>query len=449
MGLPPVPPPPPGPPVIPEDVIKITTTEVDWERKGREEAAGRLRAGEHHAKEKAKTDWLGEKVNKVLEALFGIFLGLVEIIFKVLGDVEKDETGQLAELTTFALRAAIPDADIPLLPVGRDKRPARSAIVRGLGEKIRNLIAPEPPAGTIITPEAGQENANRLLGNIMNLVTEEWTVSWLLDAASYHLLGRFGDLKEDLIQSLGLGRLVRLALRPYIEILIAEPVERLLRKQHPDKLFGPGEAARALARGVINDSQYFSEMAEQGWDERRARHLLAVNTKSPSAAVLGELVRLGALESKDAVKFLTDDGWTEPTAALIIELERQRRFFSIQNKRADTAIEAFGRRELLEDELVRQLGAANYTTEEITEGLALGHLLQMIPKRLSFAQARDAFTSGLISLERFRDFLVQEGYSDRDQIVLEETAIARKLSREEIGARRETKVTRKKAPNRN
>src|SRR5437899_1938608 len=82
------------------------------------------------------------------------------------------------------------------------------------GEGIAGL--PGAP-GTPLTPEQGVKAAQAFLGFVLSFSVRQGNVAVLTDALSWHLLGQMREYGEMMAQNLGLSRLSRQAMRPFMQ----------------------------------------------------------------------------------------------------------------------------------------------------------------------------------------------------------------------------------------
>ncbi len=384
--------------------------------------------------------------------LLGLFTAGTSIIkhaVEVIVATEDKMGAEMRELTALAIQDLFNLPEPPVVGAGEIRRGRRKANYAVIGKAVRERLTAEfkIPEGDQKNP--GLQNLDKLLEVVISIAVEGWYEGMVVETASLGWIKGFTELDDTLANVLGLGRLVRSALSPMMEAAIRDPLEKLMMTLTTPKLFGPAEAARAVARKKMTLEEYGKEMALQGWDADKASHLLAVNTKSPGLGQIAQLIDLQLLPFDDGVKLLTDDGWEEKAARLLINLEMENRVVPLRERLASLATSMFGDREITEVELQRALGAAGYTVREIEMGIALGQLLRARPKRLSIGQLSEALTEGLIDLATVRNWLDQEGYTDRDALIVEQLLLKRKLDDEERERRRKERLEKVESPNRN
>jgi hypothetical protein len=385
----------------------------------------------------------------LLEGLFTLGGWIIENAVQTIIEVEKTQDTSMRRIASLAIQDLF-NLDSPP-PVGgpRGRGRERAADNAAIGRAVRGAILAELPASGPVTPEQGIRNAEKLLDTVTSLAIEGWYEGMIVETAGLGFINAFAELDDTLANVLGLGRLVRQGIGPWIHATIAEPVERAINRQIRPRLFSPAEAARALARGVISEEEYFEGMAQQGWTDAKARHLLSVNVRSPSIADIADFVRLGELEFSDGVKLLTDDGWQQEIAEAVLRLEIDKKLLPLKDRLASLAITMYGQREITETELLRLLLQADYTNAEIAVARSIGDALRARPQRLTQSQLQAAFDAGITDLSTVRDWIEEEGYTLRDGLLIEQLMLRKKLSADEKAARALELAEKQRAPNRN
>lgn len=462
---------PPTPTAGQDPVIRVDAKPPDWEQIAAAEEAGRTKGGFWKRLFFTMVDALQAAVAKILVALFSLGGFIIKSAVEVIIQVEDTQGQELREIAALAIQDLF---NLPEKPrVGgrgikggvssQDRTAIGQAILNSLLGNVAQFsiinprIDPPPPAGSpasitppaYIAPSKGLENAVKLLDTVANIAIEGWYEGMIIESASIGFIHGFTELDDTLANILGLGRLVRTGLRPYIEAAVSTPLEWHLNRITQPRLFGPAEAARAVARKVMTREAYFEEMARQGWSPARADHLLAVNSRSPGLADIADFVRFRALTFEEGKKLLTDDAWQPEVAELLLRTEIQKKLGTLRDRIANTAISQYADRVLRVEDLVRTLVAVDYTPEEVELARALGDLLRATPRQLSIGQISEALSDDLIDLATVRDWIDDQGYSERDSLILEQLLLKRKLDDDERDRRRKERLERERSPNRN
>jgi hypothetical protein len=122
-------------------------------------------------------------------------------------------------------------------------------------------------AGTPMTPAQGVAAAKAFIGFALSFSVRQGNVSVLTDALSVHLLGQIREYGEMMAENLGLGRLTRRALQPFIQTMISTPLQQALNQQYRPHVMDAKQVAMAYIRGEIDQGDYHDALALQGFKE--------------------------------------------------------------------------------------------------------------------------------------------------------------------------------------
>ena len=118
------------------------------------------------------------------------------------------------------------------------------------------------PSGGV-TPS--DQAVNNYLAVVMNMELNGWIESWFADAATYHLLEKYGDLKDGIARVLGLGRLSRQVFAPPMKVLVHDPYLALLNQKYRPKNVDVGTAVQAFLRAEFDRDTLSTILAVEGY----------------------------------------------------------------------------------------------------------------------------------------------------------------------------------------
>jgi len=101
---------------------------------------------------------------------------------------------------------------------------------------------------------------------------------------------------------------------PYIELWREE-----IRKHFPTLKLATGSVLEARTRGEITDAQAVDELTTQGYDETRARVLIATSRTLLGAGIIGEAYRRGQYTREQAADIFKDLGYDTNDAATALD----------------------------------------------------------------------------------------------------------------------------------
>ncbi len=345
----------------------------------------------------------------------------------------------------------------------------RLAAMDELGKGIFNLLAEEflTPASEIspglkprnlstgigalpskpISPEQGVEAARRFLGFAMSWAIREANVAVLGEMIGFGQIENFREYGAGMSRNMGLGRLMRLALRPLIDITVSQPLEWALNMQYRPKLLGPGDLRRMLALELLSEEAARDELRKQGYSEPRITALLQTAIKTVGDTDLERLVRYGHLDLNDELAELRLTGYDVRRAGFIQignELARAdsrvNSFLGLLRSRlADGVIDFATFSEALDS---LPMGQQEKKWERVTAEIEVG-----LPRRqLTLSQMREAFLHGTIDVTEWRAYLRRVGYSaDDEKILTIELLLDAKAEAERLALKAEREAAKKAA----
>ena len=173
--------------------------------------------------------------------------------------------------------------------------------------------------GQPLTPEQGVKAAQAFIGFALSFAVRQGNVAFLSSALPWEWLGGIREYGEMMAKNLGLGRLVRRALQPYIQTLISMPLQQALNKQYRPHIMDAKQLASAFIRQDIDHSDYVKRLALLGYTDADAEILIRDTYSRPSVKELMLLHETGNLGDSDLQKGLQSLGFnTSDIPALIL-----------------------------------------------------------------------------------------------------------------------------------
>lgn len=312
--------------------------------------------------------------------------------------------------------------------------------VRVIGDKLHDLLTAEFGGLSPINPSTGAENARKFSGFAINFATATAFIAVLTEASSIGLLKNFRELGETTAQSLGLGRLQRLALQPLIRNMIQQPYDLYLKGQlRPDRLT-ESQYVKAFLSGKLTEDQTREALAQKGYPDDLIELLISDLAGKLTATQLTRLIRYDVLTLDQAVAEMTSDGWEQEKARKVLIAELA--------SRADSQVSGI----LTDLELARLNGFLDQgefsalvdelplsDEEDRLYRKKVADQLERPRARVSFSQVKAAVVSGIEDFDYLDRWLETEGYSDEDQLVLEYEilqALDKQLAKDQIAAQK-------------
>lgn len=278
----------------------------------------------------------------------------------------------------------------------------------------------------ILTPAGGVKASQALMGFVLSSAVRQGNIDAIGESMGI-LGGHVEKFSEAMRSNLGIGKMLRFALRPIFQDLVAGPLKWAVNKQYRPKLFNAAEAARATLAEVYSLDQFKEECALDGYSDTRLLALLDQHTRRPA---LNELLILRASGQMDDIafdRFLKRDGFDANSAALVREahdLEPARR---VALAVAEHQLLAYAQGNITGQALrdfvdgLKSLGFM-LTPGEVTalEAVAsrISTTVKLRPRHLSVGQLKKAYIDGTITLMEYEDHLRGLGYDESDVQIL-------------------------------
>ncbi len=407
------------------------TQQAAQEELGRQQAAGSFLARQLYAVVRAVPDAL-------MTGILFLWDGLMILLVSLAAKASSDKTNLFYSLATTVLGELLGQD----LPSPSTPRPGKwsTDYTRQLGQNLLNLLGTElgSEADASIANQAGALPAATFLGFLMAFGVRESTATAFADLLPFDMLKEFREMGLNVATNLGLGRLARRALGPFIDDLCGKPLQDLVRRTHRPTDLNVAEAVRGFNRGIITQQQFSDAMSKLGYADDLTDALVAEYLGHLAPAEIDALERYGDLTHDKAIAEYQGLGYT-PEDALLIQTAHA-------HQRTDSAVD-FYIGVLREQVRAGFFGADTFRTlldllpltDEFKERerKIVGQILEQPRKRLTLAEMRKFYTEGLIDLGDWGDYLDHEGYEAQAQKLLTFDLLANfEVSAEKFAAQR-------------
>jgi hypothetical protein len=285
------------------------------------------------------------------------------------------------------------------------------------------FAGPDAPKGGVfgerIDPAQGSTAARRLLGFMMDFSVRAGNVALISEVASVGFIKNYKEYAEEMANNLGLGRVMRFALRPLISTLVADPMEKDLRYRFRPTNPGVSIAIKAYYRGVMSKGELYHVLGQAGYSDQWIAVLIAENRPQLSEAQLFRLLRWNDITREQYTEAITARGFDSAQQNdLFFEFSRQE-----NDKYVDTFIsemlslakQGFTTAEAIQPEL-DTLPISENSKKMI--GRLLAYYARTKQKRLTLAQMHEAVLHGLANLDEWDRYLALEGYTEQAKEIL-------------------------------
>jgi hypothetical protein len=304
----------------------------------------------------------------------------------------------------------------------RGNRAARGEGARSLVNAYMDAIA-DANHGDL---EPSDEGAKRIAGAAVHATLEGWFNGWILemlgDCVPFEWM-HFKDLtelSEEIIRSLGVGRLVRRAVAPLVDVAAATPMRWKVNKQYRPTLLSPAQAIRQAYRGNWDWADVQEICEREGYSDAAISALINEQRKFQSVADVRQLVTRGEWTSDRGLQHLRDQGYDEDSATLALRIEGLRRIEQHEASIASAALSAFVARDIDDATFDGVLKTSIGPPAERALLSELGRIRRELNvKQLSSGDVRAAVKVGILAVADYRGWLERQGYADDDVLTLE------------------------------
>lgn len=277
------------------------------------------------------------------------------------------------------------------------------------------------PSGGTAQQQASDMPARSFLGFLIEFAVRQGNLSYFAEfiPAEFNFFLGLREYGELLARNLGLGRLARQALRPLMQVMVADPLLWKLNSIYRPKLLSAAQAIKAYKRGALPREELNRILSYEGYSDSAIELLIADTAKVWHARELLELVRLGKIDELEAVDRLTNEGLDDETAdqlwtaykgesaqglvrLYITELLRE-----VRNGYLGDVVG--GKYTVDVDTLLAPLPL---TTDELNRWKHIfGQFVEVPRKHLSESEIERAFLGGILDMTTVQDFWIRLGYS--------------------------------------
>ena len=295
------------------------------------------------------------------------------------------------------------------------QRRGRLGAMSTIGGNIYDTLRGEfDPSGGTAQQIASDAPARAFLGFLTEFAVRQGNVALFseLIPIEFNILGGLREYGELLARNLGLGRLARQALRPLMQIMVADPLMWQLNKTYRPKLLSEGQAVKAFKSGLIDRNELNRILSYQGYSDSAIEVLIADYSKPWHASQLMALYRSGAISETEAIGRLIDEGIPQATAG---ELWQSYLVDAAQTQEEAWLSALFRevRQGYLEIQpLTDAIDAAPLTPiEKKLYHDRAGLLVELPRKHLTESELERAFLGGIVDMTTVQDVWRRIGYS--------------------------------------
>lgn len=304
--------------------------------------------------------------------------------------------GQLVSNTLQNLLGInVPPSTVNPAALGQDRSGAAAQLAQAV---LGGLFSTQPTAtGGGVPPNA--HAADKLLATGVRLELNGWLESWFSDAISYHLLEKYGELKDGLQRVLGLGRMMRQAFAPPLKVFVHDPYLAALNQTYRPKAMDAATALRAFHRGELQRSDLSKFLGDQGYTEGEIDFHVEDSRKGAPLADIDYLLGRQLWTNDQAVAELVLQNWDQASATQIVSILNDKRTYKYRVEMAAVAEEHFVAGDIDEGTFESVVGTLNLSQEEQQWRLNVATFKRSTKvTHLSLGQIEQGITEGILNL---------------------------------------------------
>jgi len=299
-----------------------------------------------------------------------LFVGdALNIVLGVLDGIRKGLDPQVGELSVTVLNEFLgTDFGTVQLPMGLGTGDHLTR-ARAIGALLYSQLESEfaPAGGGAIVPNTAP--AQTFSGLAINFGLASGIMGVIGGMVPLAHMDELRELGEEVAQNIGLGRLVRRALQPLIQILVANPLTWAINTKYTPTQFPEALLVNPYLATSLPTDQLYNAMHLLGYSNDKIAAFIAMHQKRLTLADVKLLVDNGLWTQSQADSYVATLGWPtslEPTVQTIEELREERNWIT-----------------KLVDELGTELKAGRLTLDEfdsVVDGLPISQGIRNIIK---------------------------------------------------------------------
>jgi hypothetical protein len=291
-----------------------------------------------------------------------------------------------------------------------------------IGGAFLNMLAGELAPGVQLPSGPGVNAASAFLGYGMAFAVREGNLAMLSEIIPEELnfLAGLREYGTGMADALGLGRLTRLAMAPFMKILIQDPLTYDLNKAFLPTMLPVASMFKAMWRGIMTSDQLATNLAMLGYAPAAVNQLEIDSQVMPSADQFIDMVRTGYLDAGDLATALNALAIPPNTQGTYLSANEAGRSATHLGSLISAYQDLMKNRWVSADQVQTDLTAYGLTASEIQwVKSAVAPYLEYASAELSQSDIEDAYIKGLITIDYYATWLTRKGYSPADQQILQ------------------------------
>jgi hypothetical protein len=266
----------------------------------------------------------------------------------------------------------------------------------------------------------GNVGAERFTGQLVNFGVATALLGLAGELGTAGFIKNFRLIGEQVSSGLGLSRLHRMAMRPLMQTMIAQPYSWYLNQKFHPTQFKEGDLINPFNQELMSHDLIFKSMDLLGYSQDKIEELIKLHSKKVPLADLELFDRYGIVPRDQTLNLMRVLGYPDDISEIILRGVDLHRADAALAKLVDTAETSVVDGHITIDDfsaLLDSLPLGHH--EKVFRLQALQYKSKAPHTHLTVAQAQKAFEDGIWDLTQLEEYFARRGYSADDVNTLE------------------------------
>jgi hypothetical protein len=320
------------------------------------------------------------------------------------------------EVLTEFLGVEVGTQNLPLGIGGSDHLGRANAIGKLLHDQLESEFL--AAAGGTVQPSTAP--AETFSGLAVNFGLASGIMGLIGGLIPYGHVDEIRELGEEVASNIGLGRLVRRALTPLVQILVANPATWALNIKYRPTQFKEADLVNPFTATTLDHTQLYNAMHLLGYSDDKIAAFIEMHQKKLTPADVQLLINWGFWSAEDGAKYVQRQGWPAGFAGNVLQLEGFREVRPWITKEIDVLLSEVGDGQITVNEFAQVIDGFALSAPEKSVIVALAnyraqktHLHR--PHQLSGGELFYAFAAGIVTASELTDRWTAQGLPAADQ----------------------------------
>lgn len=352
--------------------------------------------------------------------LVRIALQVLTFFIGVLTNVETDSSAAYGALVAATLYNLLGVKVDPSSVSTRAGGAGRAAAAQSMGNALIQALFSGVLSQTSGAIAPSDAPVQQFAGTAMEIELNGWLESWIADASSYHILEKYGDLKDGIVRAMGISRMSRQAFAPLVKTFLHDPYQAKLDNTYRPKPISEGTALSAFLRGKIDSDQLDAILGPQGYSADYQTYLVQQHQKYLPDADIEYLLSRGIWTHDQANAYLQAQEWNPSYADYKIQIWQDKALQKYRTEALSIATEAYVRGDMDQGSLQALVNSSGLTDVENSWIMANANLKRSLHiTHLSRGDIEAGILDGIMNLTDLEAWAVRNNMPATEEALLE------------------------------